>query len=60
MKKTFVVIGLGRFGSNVAKTLAAMKCEVLAIDINEESVKGISKKVPHCVIADATMRYYLN
>jgi len=54
MKKTFVVIGLGRFGSNVAKTLAAMKCEVLAIDIKEESVKGISKKVPHCVIADAT------
>ena len=54
MKKSFVVIGLGRFGSNVAKTLADMKCDVLAIDIKEESVKGVSKQIPHCVIADAT------
>ena len=54
MKKSFVVIGLGRFGSNVAKTLAAMKCDVLAIDVKEESVKGVSKQIPHCVIADAT------
>lgn len=54
MKKSFVVIGLGRFGSNVARTLAEMKCDVLAIDVKEESVKSVSRQIPHCVIADAT------
>ena len=54
MKKTFMVIGLGRFGSNIAKTLVAMNCDVLAVDINEESVSAIKSYVPHCVIADAT------
>ena len=54
MKKNFLVIGLGRFGSNVAKALEEMDCDVLAIDINDEAVKNISKIVPHCVIADAT------
>lgn len=54
MKKNFVVIGLGRFGSNVAKALADMDCEVLAIDTNSDAVTDISKKVSHCVIADAT------
>ncbi|MBR6071826.1 MAG: TrkA family potassium uptake protein [Acholeplasmatales bacterium] len=54
MKKTFMVIGLGRFGSNVAKTLVRMNCDVLALDINEDSVSAISNEVRHCVIADAT------
>lgn len=54
MKKNFLVIGLGRFGSNVAKSLAEMNCDVLAIDVDEDCVRNISKKVPHCVIADAT------
>lgn len=54
MKKSFIVIGLGRFGKNVAKSLAHMNVEILAIDINEESVAAIAKDVPHCVIADST------
>ncbi len=60
MKKNFVVIGLGRFGANVAETLAEMNCDVLAVDIDEESVKAVSKQVPHCVIADATKYDVLN
>lgn len=54
MKKSFIIIGLGRFGSNVAKTLVDMNCDVLAVDINEESVQAISHYVHHCVIADAS------
>lgn len=54
MKKNFLVVGLGRFGSNVAKSLASMNCDVLAIDVNDDCVRKIAKKVPHCVIADAT------
>ena len=53
-KKRFLVIGLGRFGANVARTLAKANCEVLGMDINEESVEQISKEIPHCVIADAS------
>jgi len=54
MKKQFAVIGLGRFGSSVARTLSAMGHEVLAIDKNEERVQAISDKVTHAVVADAT------
>ncbi len=59
MKKSFIVIGLGRFGSSVAKTLALMNCDVLAVDINEDSVSQISRIVPHCVIADASKEQVL-
>ena len=54
IKKRFMVIGLGRFGANVAKTLASMNCDVLAMDVKEESVEAVAKDVAHCVIADAT------
>lgn len=56
MKKSFIVIGLGRFGSNVAKTLAQMNCDVLAVDVKEDSVDEIKNIVPHCLIADATKK----
>ena len=52
--KQFVVIGLGRFGSNVAKALYSMDHEVLAIDKDEEKVQEISDYVTHAVQADAT------
>ena len=54
MKKQFAVIGLGRFGASVAKTLGAMNQQVLAIDINEERVEELSPHVTYCVQADAT------
>lgn len=54
MKKSFIVIGLGRFGSSVAKSLESMNCDVLAIDIMEDSVSKIASDVPHCLIADST------
>ena len=52
--KQFVVIGLGRFGKSVAKTLAELGNEVLAIDINPQYVKEIEKYVSTAVVADAT------
>ena len=52
--KQFVVIGLGRFGKSVAKTLASLGNEVLAIDVNPEYVKQIEKFVTTAVVADAT------
>jgi len=54
MKKQFAVIGLGRFGSSVARTLSNMGHEVLVIDKNEERVQEISESVTHGIVGDAT------
>jgi trk system potassium uptake protein TrkA len=54
MKKQFIVIGLGRFGSSVVKTLAAGNADVLAVDIDEEKVDDVSDYATHAVSMDAT------
>lgn len=54
MKKSFVVIGLGRFGISVTKSLIALRSDCLAIDVSEEAVKKVSQFAPNCAIADAT------
>ncbi|WMM23648.1 TrkA family potassium uptake protein [Tissierella sp. MB52-C2] len=50
--KSFVVIGCGRFGGAVAKTLYSLGNEVLAIDRCEETIKEIAEEVTHAVQAD--------
>ena len=50
---SFVVIGLGLFGSSVARQLCALGAEVLAIDIHPEHVQQISSDVTNAVVADA-------
>lgn len=52
--RQYVIIGCGRFGSSVAKTLYKMGHDVLAIDSNEEIVQYISEEVTHAIQADAT------
>lgn len=52
--KQFVVIGCGRFGTSIAKTLNNLGHEVLAIDYEEDLVQEISSYVTHAVQADAT------
>jgi trk system potassium uptake protein TrkA len=51
--KQFVVIGCGRFGSSVAKTLYTLGHDVLAIDKDEEKIQELSDLVTHAVQADA-------
>lgn len=51
--KSFVVIGLGRFGSEAARKLCQQGCEVLAIDTSNELVQQISDDVTQAVVADA-------
>ncbi|ABO50145.1 TrkA-N domain protein [Desulforamulus reducens MI-1] len=51
--KQFAVIGLGRFGSSVARTLSKMDYEVLGLDVNEERVNDIIEDVTHAVQLDA-------
>ena len=51
--KSYIVIGLGRFGTEVAKRLCELGCEVLAVDRSSELVQQISADVTHAVVADA-------
>ena len=52
--KQFAVIGLGRFGTSVAKTLSEKEQQVIAIDKNEELVQGVMEYVTKAVCLDAT------
>jgi trk system potassium uptake protein TrkA len=54
MKRQFAVIGLGRFGSSVAKTLSKLNFEVLAIDEREDRIQEMSAIFTHAVQADST------
>lgn len=51
--KSYIVIGLGRFGSEVAAQLYSHGCEVLAMDCSEDKVNQISNRVTHAVVGDA-------
>jgi trk system potassium uptake protein TrkA len=52
--KQFAVIGLGRFGSSVARTLYEMGYDVLGIDLDEELIQDSIDLVTHAVAADST------
>ncbi len=51
--KSFVVIGLGRFGTETAKRLCQQGCEVMAIDTRADLVQQLSNEVTQSVTADA-------
>jgi trk system potassium uptake protein TrkA len=53
-KRSFAVIGLGRFGSAIARTLTELGHDVLGIDSDEERVAGLSDYIAHTVQLDAT------
>lgn len=52
--KRFVVIGLGRFGSWVARALHGEGFEVIALDTNEALVDRFGAHATRCVVADGT------
>ena len=53
MMKTYLVVGLGRFGTAVAKRLAELKKEVLVMDVNEDLVQQTANFVTRGVIGDS-------
>ncbi len=50
--KQFIVLGLGRFGSAVATTLAELGYEVLGVDSDPERVNALKNKITEAVQAD--------
>ena len=53
-KKQVVVIGLGRFGSGVARSLYNLGHDVLAIDSNADRVQNMMGSVTYPVAGNAT------
>ena len=51
--KSYVVIGLGRFGTTLARQLCALGGEVLAIDVCQDLVNQVANDVTQAVTADA-------
>jgi len=54
LKSRFAVIGLGRFGTAVARTLAEKGAEVIAIDNDEEATSLVADQVALAVTMDAS------
>ena len=54
MKKQVAVIGVGRFGSSVARSLYNLGHDVLAMDMDESRVQSIMGQVTHPVTGNGT------
>ena len=54
IRKQVVVVGLGRFGSSVARALYNLGHDVLAMDVDESKVQSMMGQVTHPISGDAT------
>jgi trk system potassium uptake protein TrkA len=57
--RSFVILGAGRFGQSIAKTLCELGRQVLVIDKDEEIIQNISDFVTHAVVGDVTDEHVL-
>lgn len=53
-KRSFCIIGLGRFGQTLAKNLAKTGHQVLVIDVDEDVIDVMSDIVTNAVVGDPT------
>lgn len=53
-KKSFCIIGLGRFGQTLAVNLSKTGHQVLIIDIDEDVINAMSDTVTNAVVGDPT------
>lgn len=51
--KTYVVIGMGRFGVQIARRLSELGNEVLAMDASPEKIQQIADEVTQAVVGDS-------
>jgi trk system potassium uptake protein TrkA len=54
MSKSFLIIGLGRFGQSTARMLSMLGHEVLAVDKRADRVSAIKENVMRAIQADTT------
>ena len=54
-----LIIGVGQFGSHIAKRMEELRCEVMAVDISEERINEILPHVTNARIGDSTNEEFL-
>lgn len=54
VKEEILVLGLGRFGRALARTLLELGHEVMGLDSDAETVQAATRDLPHVVQVDAT------
>ncbi len=52
--KQFLILGAGKFGSNMAKKLFELGQEVMIMDVDNEIIQGLSEHVTYAVQGDVT------
>ena len=57
--KNVLLVGLGRFGKNIAVQLSQMGHEIMAVDWNEERVDKVLPFVTNAQIGDSTNAEFL-
>lgn len=57
--KSILLLGLGRFGKNLAIQLAALNHEVMGVDIDEEKVNEVMDIITDAQIGDSTNEAFL-
>ena len=57
--KSVLVIGAGQFGTHIAQRMEELHCEVMAIDIDEDSINDILPYVTDAKIGDGTNEDFL-
>lgn len=54
--REFIVIGLGRFGTSLARSLVYHGHDVLGIDISYQRIQALSSELPHVIQLNAASR----
>jgi len=57
--KSVLILGMGEFGSAIAKRMSELNCDVLAVDTNEERINDIMPYVSGARIGDCSSREML-
>lgn len=57
--KTVAVIGLGKFGYYIAKSLSKLDVSVIAVDNNKQRVQEISEYIENAFVLDSTNKHAL-
>jgi len=57
--KSFLVLGLGRFGTSIATTLTDLGHDVYGVDANEHIVNELSERLTYVVQADCSSEDFL-
>lgn len=52
--ESVLIIGAGQFGTHIAKRMSALRCDVMAIDTDEERINAILPDVTNAQIGDST------